>query len=154
MDWATLLSAGVGAGIGITSTLLTDKVRWRRDHLDRRRESNRQLYAEYLAALWRTLDDIRDASRNVGLTGDERGRIARDAFKNGGAYALRYQVSVVAGDGVERASAAALRTLRDLRDLVESGITFGEPPYRELRRSFDERYAELRLEMRTEAGLP
>jgi hypothetical protein len=153
VEWATLLSAGLGAGFGISSTLLTDRVRWRRDHLDRQRESNRQLYAQYLAALWRTLDDIRDAARTPNLPADERARLAREALKGNGAYELRYQVSIIAGDAVDTASLAAFRVLRDLRDHVEAGATHQEPTYRQAREDFNHHYAALREQMRAEAGL-
>lgn len=112
------------------------------------------LYAEYLAALSRTWNEIRQAARNATAPADERARAAAEAFKAGGAYELRYQVSITASDGVEQSSVAAFRALRDLRDLVESGVAYTEPEYREARRHWDRLFGELRLRIRADLNGP
>ncbi|MER7768816.1 hypothetical protein [Kitasatospora sp. NPDC096140] len=150
MDWSPFASTALGAVIGVTSTLIADRVRWRRDHRDRHRDAKRLLYAEYLAALSRTWNEIRQAARNPTLPADERGRVAVEAFKSGGSYELRYQVSITASDGVEQSSVTAFRALRDLRDLVESGVTYTEPEYQEARRHWDRLFGELRLRIRAD----
>ncbi|MEZ0064289.1 hypothetical protein ABIA32_000267 [Streptacidiphilus sp. MAP12-20] len=152
MEWSSFASTALGAVIGVTSTLVADRVRWRRDHLDKRQDRQRQLYADYLTALSRTGNEIREAARSSSLSAPERGRMAVEAFKSGGAYELRYQVSISAPDEVEQSSVAAFRALRNLRDLVESGTAHDEASYREARQHWDDTFSELRSHIRADLG--
>lgn len=96
MDWAPLVSTSLGAVIGIASTLATDQVRTRRGRQDNDQAARRQLYGDYLAALARTRNQLRMAARPAGLPAAERARRAAEAFHEGNAYELRYQIAVVA----------------------------------------------------------
>lgn len=48
MDWTTLAGTALGALVGIGSTLLADRARWRRDLADRTRQERRQIYVTVL----------------------------------------------------------------------------------------------------------
>lgn len=71
-----------------------------------------------------------------------------EAFQEGNAYELRYQVALVAPASVMDASTTAFRALRDLRDLIEGGATHTQHNYRVLRDHWEDRFAELRTEMK------
>lgn len=73
-----------------------------------------------------------------------------EAFRDGNAYELRYQVALVAPTAVVDASTAAFRALRDLRDLIEEGATHTEQNYLELRDHWEDRFAELRTAMKSD----
>ncbi|WP_039938278.1 hypothetical protein [Streptomyces himastatinicus] len=51
MEWITLASTVVGAGIATGSALLLDRRRWQRERRDRELETRRTLYGDYLACL-------------------------------------------------------------------------------------------------------
>ncbi|MFI9718479.1 hypothetical protein ACIHFE_02335 [Streptomyces sp. NPDC052396] len=121
MDWGTLVGTGFGAVVGVGSTLLSDRVRWRRDHAARQQDVKRQLYGEYLAALTRTRTDLKEVVRTTASAGEERARRAGDAYRDGGAYELRYQMAIIAPGRVVDPSETALRLLRDVRDHIRDG---------------------------------
>ncbi|MCF4138571.1 hypothetical protein L1856_20425 [Streptomyces sp. Tue 6430] len=51
MDWLAPVNTLTGAAIGIGSTLLADRIRWRRDREALDRDTRRQAYAAFMAAL-------------------------------------------------------------------------------------------------------
>ncbi|MEI5098351.1 hypothetical protein RB200_06390 [Streptomyces sp. PmtG] len=120
MDWGTLMGTGLGATIGVGSTLIADRIRWKRDQDARREDARRQLYGEYLSALTRTRSQLKEV-RSADLALDERARRAGEVFRQGGAYELRYQMAITASAVVVERSDDALRKLRDVRDLIQDG---------------------------------
>ncbi|MFD7923383.1 hypothetical protein ACFV3R_29730 [Streptomyces sp. NPDC059740] len=148
MDWGSLASTGAGAVIGVVATLAADWSRARRSRRENDQAVRRELYGDYLAALARTRNHLRIAARSAQTPGAERARQAVEAFRDGNAYELRYQLAVVAPEEVVRASTAAFRALRDLRDTVEDGALHTEPRYTALRDCWEDRLAELRAVMR------
>lgn len=152
MDWSSPLSTLLGALIGVSSTLAVDRVRADRERLDKDKAVKRQVYADYLAALTRTRDELRAAARDPGAHPEDRRRRAVEAFRDGGAYELRYQVAVLAPTVVDEASVEAFRALRDMRDLVEEGAVHTDPAYLELRRRWDGLFARLRELVRRDLG--
>ncbi|MGY6020538.1 hypothetical protein [Streptomyces spinosirectus] len=48
MEWTTLAGTGLGALIGVSSTLLADRVRWRRDAAVRDHQERRDIYVTCL----------------------------------------------------------------------------------------------------------
>ncbi|RAG83566.1 hypothetical protein DN069_21465 [Streptacidiphilus pinicola] len=148
MDLSSLATTTLGAAIGVGATLIADRTRWKRDHRSKEQDTKRQVYAEYLTALSRTRNELRLASRNPQVPAEERARMATEAFKAGGAYELRYQVAITAPPAVVEASTQAFRALRDLRDLVEAGITHREPSYLSSKEAWDLLFSELCRQIR------
>lgn len=144
MDWTSTISTTLGALIGVSSTLAVEKLRGKRDRQDKIDSYKRQIYAEYLAALSRTRNELRNAARTSSTPPEERARRAIEAFKEGKAYELRYQVEMLAPAEVVSASDRAFRTLRDLRDVVESGLMRTGEEYQEKRDAWDLAFADLR----------
>ncbi|MGP3980869.1 hypothetical protein [Streptomyces sp. KR80] len=89
----------------------------------RQQDLRRQLYGEYLAALTRTRNQLKDIAGSTALVGDERARQAGEAYREGGAYELRYQMAITAPAQVVGPSEDALRRLRDMRDRIQEGVT-------------------------------
>ncbi|MGW9047650.1 hypothetical protein ACWGQL_34645 [Streptomyces lydicus] len=144
----------MGAVIGVLATLAADLSRTKRTRQDNEHNTRRQLYADYLAALARTRNHLRLAARSAHTPPEERARKAIEAFKEGNAYELRYQVALISSAPVIEASTTAFRALRDLRDLIEEGALHTEPSYLELRDRWEERFAELRTTMRNDLETP
>ncbi|MFK4070414.1 hypothetical protein [Streptomyces sp. NPDC029674] len=139
MGWGTLIGTGLGAIVGVGSTLLVDRVRWRREQDTRQEEIQRQLYGDYLAALERTRTHLKDLRRLPDQAPDERARQVRDAFREGGTYELAYRIAITAPDSVVRVSEDAQHKLRDLRDALISGAECGtrSPVQAALRQSIE-----------------
>ncbi|MFJ9615925.1 hypothetical protein [Streptomyces noursei] len=150
MNWGSLASTVLGAVIGIASTLMADRARARRSRAEGDQAARRQLYGDYLAALARTRNHLRIAARSADTPAEERARMALEAFRDGNAYELRYQVAIVAPDAVVDASTTAFRALRDVRDVVEAGAVHTAREYLELRDRWEDTFAELRAAMRAD----
>ncbi|MGH4033112.1 hypothetical protein ACQB60_29720 [Actinomycetota bacterium Odt1-20B] len=119
MDIGTLIGTGLGAVVGVGSTLIADRVRWKRDQSMRQQELKRQLYGEYLVALTRTRNQLKDLVRLPNLAAEERAQRAGDLYREGGAYEIRYQMAITAPKHIVEPSENALRRLRDLRDRIQ-----------------------------------
>ncbi|MBY8880291.1 hypothetical protein [Actinacidiphila acidipaludis] len=151
MDWGPLSSTALGAVIGIATTLAADHMRALRGRTDADRANRQKLYGDYLAALARTRNHLRITARHA-VPPEERAHGAVEAFREGNAYELRYQVAVVAPRDVVEASTAAFRALRDLRDEVEGGAVATDDRYVATRERWDVLLAELRVAMRRDLG--
>ncbi|WP_128553973.1 hypothetical protein [Streptomyces triticagri] len=119
MDIGTLIGTGLGAVVGVGSTMLADRARWKRDELTRQQELKRQLYGDYLVALTRTRNQLKDLVRQSNLTPDELAHRAGELYREGGAYELRYQMAITASQRIVEPSDNALRRLRDVRDKIQ-----------------------------------
>ncbi|WP_330467053.1 hypothetical protein OG547_17590 [Streptomyces longwoodensis] len=122
MDWGTLWGAGVGAVVGVGSTLLADRIRWKREESTRRFNLKRQLYGDYLSALTRTRNELKNISSSIDLDADERGRQAGVVYREGGVPELRYQIAILAPQRVVGPAEDAHRRLRATRNAIQDGV--------------------------------
>ncbi|MEU1330168.1 hypothetical protein [Streptomyces sp. NPDC005865] len=153
MEWISPVSTALGAAIGIGSTLVTDRLRWRRERAGQSLDVRRQLYAEYTAALSRTRTAL-DECVHDHMSVEERPQRVRELFLAPGAYELRHQLAITAPHEVVEAARTAFVVLRDTRDLLMGGTTVDSPAYRELEDEFDAAVGELRTLMRRDLGAP
>lgn len=140
-----LLSTVLGAAIGVLSTPAADRGESQRSREDNEQTAKRELYADYLAALARTRNHPGSQLARA-YTPEERARKAVEAFQEGNAYELRYQIALIAPANVVDASTTPFRALRDPCDLIEAGTTHTECNYLELLDHREDRFAELRTE--------
>ncbi|WP_329172992.1 hypothetical protein [Streptomyces sp. NBC_01477] len=148
MSWSFLVSTALGALIAVLSNLVADRTRWKHEEQGRQQEIKRQVYAEYLSALSRTDNALRDTARHMEASQADRARMATETFRNSGCYELRYQLGIIAPDGVVDVATAALHKLRDFRDAIESGIAWQDEAYREQRDQWYSVFPALRQCMR------
>jgi hypothetical protein len=127
MDWGTLLSTLVGAIIGVTSTLLADRVRWRRESEQRGRDVRLEVYGRFLTAL----NEAAESLWVVGL-GDRRpaeperlDELLRAEVHRAGLYSLREQIMILAADNVRRSADLAVDRVREYRDCLIGGSDSG-----------------------------
>ena len=78
MEWVSLASTIVGAGIATASAGILDQRRWRRERGDQNTERRRSLYVSYLAALASARHACRVALREPDPDPLQRGRAARE----------------------------------------------------------------------------
>ncbi|MFI0817125.1 hypothetical protein ACH4TX_11540 [Streptomyces sp. NPDC021098] len=146
MEWITLASTVVGAGIATGSAMLLDRRRWQRERLDRELETRRTLYGDYLACLSEARHACGNVARDPDMDSATRRTTAREAF--GPCIGLRYQITITAPGPVVEASEDAFRRLRDLRDRVMEGVLATDQVYLDGRGRYDDTLAELRRRMR------
>jgi hypothetical protein len=106
------------------------------------------MYADYLAVLSLTRNELRLAARSNYGPAEARYRRAAEALKTGSAYELRYQVALVASESVITASNEAFRAVRRLSELVEGGTLHTDDSYIRQRDAWEMAFAMLRDRMR------
>lgn len=121
MQWTAIVAAVSGAVIALTSTLIADRARWRRDLLERDRDALRLCYAQFLEALTQARDVITQVSRRPDLSPQERSESVREVIGTHGVYARQYELELTAPASVARLANEAAQKLARYRDTVQQG---------------------------------
>ncbi|WP_086773374.1 hypothetical protein [Streptomyces bobili] len=129
MDWLAPVNTLTGAAIGIGSTLLADRIRWRRDREALDRDTRRQAYAAFMAALSEVYTRLHETARET-LPASEARAAAHEAFTTSNLYPLRYELALIAPWDVMEPVNQAFWKVRDLRDLVARGTHTDAPDFR------------------------
>jgi hypothetical protein len=124
VDWGTIIGTVTGAVIGVGSTSLVDRSRWRREQVARQTSVKRELYAAYLAAVAQSWNEIRAAVIDSDEPWPERARAASLAYRNGRVYELRYQMSITAPPNIVALSDQTMRGMRTLTAKLNAGQTY------------------------------
>lgn len=153
MNWFSLASVLLGAGIGVGSTLLADRLRWHRESIDRQQSYKREAYTEYLTALARWRNGLRETAYDPNLSNDERREKARQALLNSQAYEKRMEMFITAPPSVITNSEATYKALRNMKDPIARGVLQDSSEYRDLVAAFESRLQQLRTSMRADLGV-
>ncbi|MFE0376952.1 hypothetical protein ACFW1M_15505 [Streptomyces inhibens] len=151
MEWTTLVATVLGAVIATGSTLLVERGRRKREREDKVSAVLRDLYGEYLAALSQARHTFGNHTSSRGSEPSSRGRDSHDAFAP--CYPLRQQLTITAPAETVRASDAAFRALRTLRDLTVAGSSKESGEYREANACFLRELEHLHAAMRADLGI-
>ncbi|WP_421108454.1 hypothetical protein [Streptomyces sp. NEAU-S77] len=128
MDWLGPVNTLMGAGIGVGATLLADRLRWRREREALRQDTRRQAYASFMAALSEVYTRLHVIAREGG-SAEDAGRAAHEAFASSNLYPLRYELALIAPWEVMEPTNQVFWKIRDLRDLVATGVTTEDPAF-------------------------
>ncbi|MEW2190326.1 hypothetical protein [Streptomyces microflavus] len=161
MDWLPLASAALGGLIGAGSTLTADRVRWRRDIAERavereraeqaqRRTARHDIYAQYLMALSRLRNGLREAAHDSTTLPSDRAIRIQEVFLESGAYELRFRIQLVAPVVVVQHSEGAYKSLRRLRIAIEDGASFENIEYLESRDHYHGQLDQLKEALRND----
>lgn len=150
MSWFTLLSTALGAVVALGATLLTDRVRWRRERGERQLGAQRDIYVAYLTALHQANQALRMVSLGDHPVEVSRDLAARAAFRDAGLVQTREHVVLTAPEPVVEAADAAFRALRALRDRIAQGQDVHSPVYAADLASYGEHLQALRNVIREE----
>ncbi|MFF0064198.1 hypothetical protein ACFYRC_22100 [Streptomyces sp. NPDC005279] len=153
MEWISPVSTALGAVIGVGSTLIADRLRWRRERAGQSLDVRRILYGDYTAALSRMRTALNECAL-ADIPAQERPQRVRELFLAPGAYEIRHQLAIIAPQVVVEAARTAFVVLRDTRDLLLEGAGIEDQAYRELEDRFDSALAVLRSAMRRDLGVP
>ncbi|WP_328880836.1 hypothetical protein [Streptomyces sp. NBC_00299] len=125
MDWTPLAGTALGAFVGIGSTLLADRARWRRDLTDRTRQERRQIYVTVLTK-YRLAYEAMHAAAVTGRDQADAARetAVREAFRSSGCDEARETALICAPQEMSDLLETVYATLRDLQDAFAAG----DPP--------------------------
>lgn len=152
MDWMTLAGTGLGAVVGVGSTLLVDRARWRRDTVDRSREERKALYVACLTALRQAHEAMRAVSAGDQPPGVGRDAGVREAFRTSGVQEARESAVICVSAAMVPTIDAAYYTLRDIRDVLAAGHAIDSPTYDEARSRHGTATRAARAAMRADLG--
>ncbi|MXM67585.1 hypothetical protein GR925_30160 [Streptomyces sp. HUCO-GS316] len=136
MEWMTLAGTGLGAAVGVGSTLLADRSRWRRDTADRARQERKEIYVSCLTTLRQAHESMRAVA-----TGDQQREAAavdaavREAFRTSGCNEARETALICVPPGMADRLEEAYLSLRSLRDVLAAGYALSSAEYKEARRA-------------------
>jgi hypothetical protein len=151
MDWLAPLNTLIGAGIGVGSTLLADRLRWRRDRINSSQDARRQAYAAFMGALSDAYQRLYEIARKGNEPGEAQAA-AHEVFVSSNLYPLRYQLVLIAPWSVVEPTNQAFWKIRDLRDLVATGATRDSQEFRLLGRQYVDAAEEAQVAMRGDLG--
>ncbi|MET8246027.1 hypothetical protein ABZV31_17355 [Streptomyces sp. NPDC005202] len=122
MDWMTLTGTGLGALVGVGSTLLADRVRRRRDLAERTRQERKEIYVTCLSKYRQAYEAMHTAA----VAHREREPAAldaavREAFRASGCDEVRESALICAPERMADVVEAVYTTLRDLLGVFASG---------------------------------
>lgn len=135
MEWGTLAGTGIGALVGVGSTLLADRVRWRREDADRARRERRDMYVTCLTKYRLAYEDMRAAA---GAHRDdqsaEREAAVREAFRASGCDEVRETALICAPEEMSAVIEDVYASLRELLEVFAAGEpALGTPEFEESR---------------------
>ncbi|MEU6143037.1 hypothetical protein ABZ848_22045 [Streptomyces sp. NPDC047081] len=123
MDWTTLAGTGLGALIGVGSTLVADRARWRRDLSERNRQERREIYVGCLTR-YRLAYEAMHAAAVTHRGRDTLDAAVREAFRESGCDEVRESALICAPQELSDVLEDVYATLRELQEVFAAG----EPP--------------------------
>ncbi|MGW4756277.1 hypothetical protein [Streptomyces chartreusis] len=147
MDWLPLVTAAFGAGVGIGSTLLADRARWRRDRSEQYREFRRDAYGDFFMALSQARNSLRKLATTPASAVDRRVQEATDVWVSSGAYEQRIRLSLVAPGHMNVHIGATYDALQVAREEISGGASAGDPRYEEALLAYHRQLDNLRVRM-------
>ncbi|WP_369247460.1 hypothetical protein [Streptomyces sp. R41] len=149
MEWMTLAGPRFGALVGVGSTVVADRTRWRRDAGERARQERREIYWACLV----TFRQAHEAMRAM-ATGDQEREAAgldaavREAFRASGCNEARESAVICVPTEMVSAIDAAYYSLRRLRDVLASGSSLRSSACQEAREAHQQAVRDARAAMR------
>ncbi|MFB7471194.1 hypothetical protein [Kitasatospora sp. NPDC056184] len=125
MTWPSLVATLLGAVIALSSALLVERRRERKEERIERHRIKREVYVRYLAAHADARTELRVLSVSADVPDEERHHRAFTAYA--ACYAARYELAILAPESVLASTREFDRCARELRDLVIDGTNMRAP---------------------------
>ncbi|MFF1723443.1 hypothetical protein [Streptomyces sviceus] len=152
MEWTTLAATGLGAFVGVGSTLLADRVRWRRDLAERTRQERKEIYVACLTKYRQAYEDMYAAALRP-PAGVPLDTAVREAFRASGCDEIRESALVCAPQEMSDVIEAVYATLRQLQDvLAAADPPLDSPAFQEHRLAHAKAVWAARAAMRRDLG--
>lgn len=142
-----------GTAAGVASTLVADRVRWKRDRLHLQQDRQVENCVGFLRALMRAYEGLYDIACREDRAADRNYGAVRDLVAEAGTADSRQLLLVTAPSHVTVACEAAFAVLRELRDAVGRGLTVDTAAYQETDLKFRNALHDFRVEVRRSQGL-
>jgi hypothetical protein len=126
MSWIPVLATVLGAVIGLSSGLLIESVRSRRDATEKSLAARSNAYVSYLSSLHEANEAMRAVSLGEQSQDLTLRAAARAAFRGAGVTTTREQVILLAPEPVILAADQTFRCLRTMRDRIGQGERLAE----------------------------
>ena len=126
MDWAAPLSTALGAVIGLSSAAFAERTRWAVGRDDRRDDALKAVYAAYLGALARAVEQIWTAARRQRQDWSDA---ALTALRDHNVQEARFELALSAPTNVVRQAELVADKLVSYREAVAGGAIPGHEPY-------------------------
>ena len=107
--------------IGVGTTLIADRTRWRRDVRQRDRETLKDASAHLLQAMALTRDELSRVSAETRSTPADRGSAAHRAFRENQLYGRLYQFEIAAPAELAEQARQTMDLLVVYRDAIVAG---------------------------------
>ncbi|MGW1806670.1 hypothetical protein [Streptomyces sp. NPDC002078] len=122
MEWTALAGTGLGAVVGVGSTLLADRVRWRRETGERDRRERRELYVACLTK-YRLAYEAMHTAAGAHRDGpaDRRETAVREAFRASGCDEVRENLLICAPKEMTAVVEDVYASLRKLLEVFAAG---------------------------------
>lgn len=148
------MSTLAGAVVGVSSALIAERIRWRRDQEREGSQTRRVVYSDFLMALSRGHSDMRTVVLRVDRsTGDRLYGDLHEALDGSGIWRLRQSLSLTASAEIIRLAVRACAALTRMRDgLIEDPDVRGDAYFR-VRADLWRENAHLREAMRRDLGM-
>ncbi|MEU6775600.1 hypothetical protein [Streptomyces sp. NPDC046759] len=154
MEWTTLAGTGLGAVVGVGSTLLADRVRWRRETGERDRRERRDVYVTCLTKYRLAYEGMyAAASAHRDGPADHRDAAVREAFRASGCDEVRETVLICAPPEMSTVAEDVYASLRALLEVFAAGDpALDTPGFQEHRLRHAQAVWAARAAMRTALG--
>ncbi|MFE7166938.1 hypothetical protein [Streptomyces sp. NPDC057616] len=123
MEWTTLAATGLGALIGVGSTLLADRARRRRDAAARDHQERKDIYVTCLTKYRLAYESMYPAA-GAHSGRDTLNAAVREAFRASGCDEVRESALICAPQELSDVLEDVYATLRELQDILAAA----EPP--------------------------
>jgi hypothetical protein len=153
MDWLPLLSTLAGAAIGIGSTLIADRNRWKHEDVKEALRLRLDIYTQYTTTVKVLGETLRTLAEREHPSDDERALALRAAFRDSGVSIASERMWLIAPQPVVKASDSVFHCLRRICDGYADGAAVSGP---EDRARWEERgraAARMRKLMREDLGV-
>jgi hypothetical protein len=123
MDWTAPVSTALGALIGLGSSFLVDRHRWRREQELLQRNDLRSAYAAFLQATAETSEILWHVSRGYDSDETAHARV-RTVLRDSGVFSRQYELLLVANDDMAESTNHLIKLLIGYRDAVVQGLPY------------------------------
>ncbi|WP_245173264.1 hypothetical protein [Streptomyces aureus] len=153
MDWLPLLSTLAGAAIGIGSTLIADRNRWKREDVKDGLRLRLDVYTQYTTTVKVLGETLRALAEREHPSDEDRARALREAFRDSGLAVASERMWLTAPEPVVKASNSVFHCLRRICDGYIDGTPLNSPEDRARWEARGTAAARMRKLMREDLGV-
>ena len=149
------MAALAGGALGLSSTLLIDRTRSRRDRREQWLSRRLEVYVDYLAELSRAYETLWAlARREHDAVGQDLDAAARLVLRSGAVFQIRQRLKILASRPVITSGDVVFGNLMEMRAVVGAGHRAESPEFRYANQTYRSSMDDLREDIRSELDLP